>query len=145
MPAHRPQDDERQDHDPEVGPQGLDPSEQALQWVLPLNVSGWAVASGYLGLLSCFPIVGALCGLLAVILGVLALSHLRRNPRATGAVRAWIGILLGGIMLLVQTGLIVLIIVGWVQDATRHGPRRSHTGRPHLGQRPYHQNRVPHV
>src|SRR6516165_5801187 len=53
---------------------GTDP---VLKWVVPVDRSGWAIAAGYLGLLSCFPFVGLLCGIGAVVTGWLALREIR--------------------------------------------------------------------
>ncbi len=53
------------------------------------------MASGYLGLFSCFPFVGLVFGILAVITGILAIRHSRRNPKMGGRGRAVFGIVFG--------------------------------------------------
>jgi hypothetical protein len=73
-------------------------------WLLPTNVSGWAVASGYIGLVS--PIF-LIPGPFAIATGILGLRQIRRQPGLNGRVRAWVGIVLGTI----GTALLVLLIV----------------------------------
>ena len=75
------EDDEEDDYDP------------ALKMVVPLNTSGLAIAAGYLGLISvlCLPAPFAL------LLGILALGHLKKHPKQDGKVRAIFGIVMGAI------------------------------------------------
>ncbi|MFM9001176.1 MAG: DUF4190 domain-containing protein [Opitutia bacterium] len=70
----------------------------ALSLILPINRSGWAVAAGYLALLSvlCLPAPFAL------FCGIMALRDLKRRPHLQGAGRAWFGILLGGLITLMM-------------------------------------------
>lgn len=74
---------------PGYPPTATDP---ALRMVVPIGVSPWAIAAGYLGLLS------FLCGVtgpFALITGILALRQIKRDPQLGGHVRAWVGIVLG--------------------------------------------------
>lgn len=71
--------------------------DENLQWLVPIGRSGWAIAAGYLGLLSCFPYVGLVFGALAVVMGVLALRASQLNPRVRGRQRAIFGIILGSL------------------------------------------------
>lgn len=66
-----------------------------MRMVLPVGRSGWAIASGYLGLLS-FSVV---CAPLAVITGILAISDIKKNPEKHGLGRAWFGIVAGLLMM----------------------------------------------
>jgi hypothetical protein len=79
-------------------------NDPAMRWVLPVGQSVWAIASGYLGLLSL-----ALCflGPFAVITGIVAIAEMRKNPRLSGWGRAIIGIVLGA---LGSLGLALMII-----------------------------------
>jgi hypothetical protein len=63
----------------------------AMRWVLPVGTSIWAIAAGYLGLFSliCFPAP------LALMCSVIAIWHLRKNPRLSGWGRAILGLVLG--------------------------------------------------
>jgi hypothetical protein len=72
-------------------------SDPSLKWLVPIDRSGWAIAAGYLGLLSCFPLVGLVFGILAVVAGILALGHCKANPRLGGRGRAIFGIVAGSI------------------------------------------------
>jgi len=66
-------------------------SAAALSMVLPINRSGWAIAAGYLALLSvlCLPAPFAL------FCGIMALRDLKRRPYLQGGGRAWFGIVMG--------------------------------------------------
>ena len=72
-----------------------------VRMLLPVGRSGWAIAAGYLGLISvlCIP------SPLALIAGILAIREMRRNPKKHGMGRAVFGIVMGGI------GTIALVII----------------------------------
>ncbi|MEO8706484.1 MAG: GYF domain-containing protein [Kofleriaceae bacterium] len=79
---------------------GADPG---LNLLLPIGPqSGFAIAAGYLGLFSFFPILAPL----AIIFGVLALRDLKAHPEKRGMGRAVTGITLGTVAIIV----IVLIV-----------------------------------
>jgi uncharacterized protein DUF4190 len=80
--------------EPALSP-GTDDTEKAVKWLIPIGRSGWAVASGYLGLLSCFPFVGLLFGIAAVVTGILAIRRAKKNPKMGGRGRAVFGIVMG--------------------------------------------------
>jgi hypothetical protein len=65
----------------------------AMRMILPVGLSGWAIAAGYLGLISvlCIPAPFAL------IAGILAIREMRRNPKKHGMGRAIFGIVMGSI------------------------------------------------
>jgi hypothetical protein len=75
---------------------------------MPTNVAGWAVASGYLGLIT-FIFCG-IPGPFAIATGVLGLKQIDRQPDLNGTVRAWLGIVLGslGTLLLAVIGIALL-------------------------------------
>lgn len=66
-------------------------NDSALQMIIPIGRSGWAIAAGYLGLLSFVPI----CAPLAIVTGLMAIQVIKKNPEKRGVVRAWVGIVLG--------------------------------------------------
>jgi hypothetical protein len=72
----------------------------AMRMLLPVGRSGWAIAAGYLGLFSflCFPAP------FAVLVSLIAIADLKRNPQAHGMGRAVFGLVAGGI------GTVILII-----------------------------------
>jgi hypothetical protein len=75
-----------------------------MRMLLPVGRSPWAIASGYLGLLS----VLILPAPLALITGIIAIVHMRRNPKMHGMGRAIFGIIMG---LVFTTGLVAAIAV----------------------------------
>ena len=71
---------------------GADTGESAgMRWLLPVGRSGWAIAAGYLGLLSfiLFPAP------IALIVSLFAMSDLRKNPQLHGWGRAIFGLIMG--------------------------------------------------
>ena len=68
----------------------------AMRLLLPVGQSGWAIASGYLGLVSILMLPAPF----AIICGILAIREIRRNPRKHGMGRAIFGIAMGIICLL---------------------------------------------
>ena len=68
--------------------------DRVLEWSVPINRSGLAVAAGYVAL---FTIPLLFVGPIAVLLGILALGDIRRNPEKLGRGRAWFAIIYGGI------------------------------------------------
>jgi hypothetical protein len=103
------EDDEDEDDEEDYVPRrrrrgGQD---EAVKWLIPVDRSGWAIAAGYLGLLSFFPFIGLLFGIAAVITGILALHSTSRHRRLGGQGRAIFGIVAGGLFTLVWLGAIV--------------------------------------
>lgn len=79
-------------------------------WLVPSHVSGWAVASGYLGLVTFI-----LCGLpgpFALWTGIRGRRQIKRQPDLNGTVRAWVGIVFGSL----GTAFLVLIAVAYAID-----------------------------
>jgi hypothetical protein len=66
-----------------------------------------AVESGKLALLSLFPGLGILFGVFAVICGGIGLWQLKRHPGLEGKSDAWQGIIIGGLLVILQIGAIV--------------------------------------
>ena len=75
-----------------------------------------ALIAYYLGLFSLFPILGLLLSIPAFILGIMGLRNRNRNPAIRGSVHAWIGIVMGGLMTLLWSGLLLLIIVAVIAE-----------------------------
>lgn len=70
-----------------------------------------ALTAYYLGVFSVIPLIGVLLGFAALVLGVLGLRFLHENPKAGGAVHAWIGIIAGGLFGVVWLAVTILVIV----------------------------------
>lgn len=81
----------------------------ALNLLLPLGPqSGWAIASGYLGILALAPVLALITGPLSITFAVLGMRDLRRNPQKRGLGRCITGIVLSSIGL-VLTAAILLV------------------------------------
>ena len=74
-----------------------------MRLLLPVGRSPWAVIAGYLGLVS----VLFLPAPFALFCGVMAVRHIRRDPKAHGMGRAVFGIVMGGLFTSLPVGLIV--------------------------------------
>src|SRR5262245_60762255 len=87
-----------------VPPRPLE-DEPGMRWVLPVGTSGWAIAAGYFGLFSmlCFPAP------ISIILGLVAIWHLRKNPRLSGWGRAIFGLVMGVVFTLMP---VIAMIAG---------------------------------
>lgn len=59
--------------------------------LIPVGRTGLSIVAGYVGLFSFIPFVG----FLSLVLGVLALKGLRKNPEKHGHGRAWFAIIAG--------------------------------------------------
>jgi len=71
-------------------PQPTD-SDPAVRLLIPVGRSPWAIASGYLGLVSVLLIFAPF----AIITGCIAIYDIRKHPTRHGMVRAIFGILMG--------------------------------------------------
>jgi hypothetical protein len=97
-PARRLRDD------PPEYDMGQDPG---MRMLLPVGLTGWAIASGYLGLISVLLIPAPF----AILTGILAIRTIRRNPNKHGMGRAIFGIIMGTIFT-VLGGIVLFAMVG---------------------------------
>lgn len=83
-------------HDqPPMGPPPSTAGDDAvLRLILPIGRSLWAIAAGYLGLVSLIVIPAPF----ALITGVIAVIDIKRHPEKTGMGRAIFGIVMGGMV-----------------------------------------------
>jgi hypothetical protein len=82
--------------------QSQDPAQNAsMRMLVPIGRSGWAIASGYLGLLAVFPFIGVLFGIGALVTGIFAVNDIKRHPDRHGMGRAIFGIIMGILFALV--------------------------------------------
>ena len=70
-----------------------------------------ALISYYLGVFSLIPVLGFFLGIAAIILGIKGLGVKRREPSRKGTAHAWVGIILGSIVVIVHTLVIVAMVV----------------------------------
>jgi hypothetical protein len=82
-----------------------------MRMLIPVGRSLWAIAAGYLGLVSvlCVP------GPFALIAGIMAIHDIRTHPERHGMGRAVFGIVMGAIGSL---GL-VMMVIGLIASATK--------------------------
>jgi hypothetical protein len=107
--------DEEDDYDedrPRFRRRDLRQPDPGLGVLLPVNQSALAILAGYAGLFSCFPVLGLVLGPLAIVLGILAIRSINRDPeqRQGGAYRAIIGIILGTVATLAHLVAVVAIL-----------------------------------
>src|SRR5437879_3474903 len=87
------------------------PPDTVERVLLPVGRPAASIAAGYLGLFACFPLVGFVAAILAIVLGVLALKQIKRDPSLSGKGRAWFGIIAGGLLIIPQAiGLVAFIV-----------------------------------
>ena len=72
---------------------GVGEPDAVMRMLLPVGRSGYAIAAGYLGLVSALVIPAPL----AVIFGILAIRDIKCNPHKHGMVRSIFGIIMGAI------------------------------------------------
>jgi hypothetical protein len=84
------------------------PQDEGLQYVIPVNTNVLAILAGYAGLVSvlCFPAP------VALVLGLLALRQLARNPGQHGKGRAVFGIVMGALFSIPLPFFLYAIAVG---------------------------------
>ena len=80
----------------------------AVELLLPISVSGWAMAAGYLGLLSWLILPGPI----SLVVGFIALRDLAKRPHMRGKVRAWLGVVMGAISTTLLGVFAILIATG---------------------------------
>ena len=81
--------------------------ENPLAHVVPYKNSK-ALISYYLGVFSLIPCLGAVLALVSIPLGILGLKHAKSHPQSKGTVHAWVGIVLGSLVLLGHIALIAI-------------------------------------
>jgi hypothetical protein len=105
MPVRYRDDDDDDDY-VEDRPRRRQPDlgdDPGIRMLLPVGRSGWAIAAGYLGLISVLLVPAPF----ALITGILAILEMSRNPKKHGMGRAVFGIVMG---VLGTIGLLVLLV-----------------------------------
>ena len=83
-----------------------EPTDPILRMAIPIGRSWWAIAAGYFGLFSLILLPAPI----SLILGLIALSDIRKNPEKLGKGRAIFGIVMGTL----GTALLLLLVIGAV-------------------------------
>lgn len=76
-----------------------------------------AIAAGYLAMFSIVPAFGFFAALPAALCGFHALRKIKQDPSLTGKGRAWFGIIMGVPLTLLWGILLVVLIVGAIQES----------------------------
>lgn len=79
-----------------------------LRMLLPVGRSGWAIAAGYLGLISVLLVPAPL----ALILSIVAIRDIKRHPDRHGMGRAIFGLIMGIIFTIVLAIVIAVQVAG---------------------------------
>jgi hypothetical protein len=96
------------------------PPDTVDRMILPVGRPASAIAAGYLGLFACFPVIGLVAAILAIVFGVMALKQTRRDPTLLGRGRAWFGVIVGGLMVIPQAVGAVAMIVAIIEGSGHH-------------------------
>jgi hypothetical protein len=95
--------------------QGGDAVEDVVSTIIPYKNAA-ALAAYYLGLFSCFPLLGFPLAVASLVLGVKGLKTAGRNPEARGKIHAWVGLICGTIGLIINgtilAGLVIALVAG---------------------------------
>lgn len=78
-----------------------------------------ALLAYYLGIFSMFPLIGMPLGIASITLGIMGLKARNRNPIIKGSVHAWIGIVLGLLLMPVHILIAVAIVFAMVNAGSR--------------------------
>ena len=92
--------------------------DDAVATVIPYRNAS-ALIAYYLGLFSCFPVLGFPLAIVALWLGIRGLQAVRVNPHAHGTVHAWIGLVCGSIGFLINLLIISAIGLAMVASAAK--------------------------
>jgi hypothetical protein len=106
--------DEDDDDEDEVG--------EAVSTIIPYR-NGYALASYYCGVFSLIPCVGGVLSLVAIVLGFMGLSYVKKHPTAHGTAHAIVGLVLGFLVFLGHLAFVAFIMVGLIYGAA-NAPRR---------------------
>lgn len=85
------------------------PEGDATAGVIPYK-NPLALTAYYLGIFSLIPGLGFFLGIAAFVLGLCGLRAKKRRPEVRGTVHAWIGIIIGGLVVLLHLAVIGLMI-----------------------------------
>ena len=72
-----------------------------------------ALVSYYCGVFSVIPCIGLILGPIAISMGVLGLKYRKTHETAGGTAHAWIGIVLGSLVLLGHLAVVGFLVVAW--------------------------------
>jgi len=89
------------------------PPDQGISTMIPYR-NPPALIAYYLGLFSLLPLIGLVLAVPALLLGIVGLVKRSRQPEIKGAVHAWIGIIMGGLLTLAWGAVAIgLFMANW--------------------------------
>lgn len=80
-----------------------------------------ALVAYYLGVFSLIPCLGFFLGLGSIVMGVIGLNHAGKRPEAKGKVHAWVGIVLGALVVIAHIVIGLLFIAAASRHQTQSG------------------------
>ena len=109
-PAQPPQPYAQPAYNPYGAPSPQVQQGGALSGLIPYN-NGAALGGYYCGIFSIIPCLGAVLGPTAVVLGIIGLRNVAREPQRKGKVHAWIAVIAGAVfgLLNLAGGIIMLL------------------------------------
>lgn len=109
-------EDERQPRLPIPPPPPRDETDDPVSVVIPYK-NPPALIAYYLAVFSLIPCLGILLGIAAVILGIMGLVYARDHEHARGRFHAWVGIVGGGLIALLNiVGLVLMVVLPAMSD-----------------------------
>lgn len=77
--------------------------QQMKELILPVNRSGWTVAAGWIAIFNILIITSAILGPISIILAIIGLHDIKKNPTKKGKYRAWFAIIFSVLTMLALT------------------------------------------
>jgi len=97
--------------------QQMSPAKSPLDAIIPVK-NGAALTAYYVGLFCFIPVIGLPMAVFAFISGLNGYKFAKANPEVHGKAHAWVGIICGGFWGLVHLAIVIIFIVGWIQNGT---------------------------
>lgn len=104
---------------PPPSPRGAPAGPDPITAVIPYN-NPKALAAYYLGIVSFFPLFGLFSGIAAFVLGIQGLKLAQRQPEVRGKVHAWIGIVAGGILGVLNAVAVAVVVAALLSMASEY-------------------------
>jgi hypothetical protein len=93
----------------------MSPPPSAFDVMIPVKNAS-ALTAYYVGLFCFIPVIGLPMAVFAFIAGLRGYKFAKAHPEVHGATHAWVGIICGGFWGLVHLSIVILFIVGWIQN-----------------------------
>lgn len=89
---------------PQPQPVNQQERNRGLEILVPINRSGWSIAAGYVAL---FNIPFLITAPFALILGIVGLIDIKKNPSRAGRGRCWFAIIYSGLALAIAIPVLI--------------------------------------